>query len=83
MHFIVGLIIACIGIVVIARAKAGMESAARLSKPWILGQAYVLVVSVTFIGVSFILNAGLADLERLRLLLAAALTTGIAAVVRG
>ncbi len=60
MQIILGIIllIVSVGMVMIARPKAGQDSAIWLSKPWILGQAYVLVVLlVAVVGVSFILNA--------------------------
>jgi hypothetical protein len=60
MQIIIGivLLIVSVGMLIIARPKAGQDSAIWLSKPWILGQMYVLaVLLITVIGVSFILNA--------------------------
>jgi hypothetical protein len=37
----------CVGMLIIARPQAGQDSAVWLSKPWILGQAYVLVALIT------------------------------------
>ena len=52
------LLIVSVGMVMMARPKAGQDSATWLSKPWILGQAYVLaVLVVAVVGVSFVLNA--------------------------
>jgi hypothetical protein len=60
MQITVGLIllIVSVGMVLVARPKQGQDSAVWLSKPWILGQGYVLAVLVAaVVGVSFILNA--------------------------
>jgi len=60
MQIIVGIIllIVSVGMVIIARPKAGQGSVVWLSEPWILGQGYVLtVLVVAVVGVSFILNA--------------------------
>jgi hypothetical protein len=59
MQIITGLIllIVCAGMLLVARPKAGQDSAHWLSKPWILGQAYVmLALSVAVVGVSLVLN---------------------------
>ncbi len=59
MEIIVGciLLIVCVGMIVVARPAAGQDSVVWLSKPWILGQAYVLAtLVVAVVGVSFILN---------------------------
>jgi hypothetical protein len=59
MQIILGLVllIVCVGMLVVARPQAGQDSVVWLSKPWILGQAYVLVaLVVAVVGVSFILN---------------------------
>ncbi len=54
----VALLLVCMGMVVIARPKPGQDSAIWLSKPWILGQAYVLLtLLVAVVGVSVILNS--------------------------
>lgn len=60
MQIIIGvvLLIVSAGLVMVARPEAGQDSAVWLSKPWILGQVYVLVVLVlAVIGGSLILNA--------------------------
>ncbi len=52
------LLLVCVGMILVARPKAGQDSAIWLSKPWILGQAYVLLtLLVAVVGVSFILNS--------------------------
>jgi hypothetical protein len=52
------LLVVSVAMVVIARPASGQESVFWLSKPWILGQVYVLASLVrAVIGVSFILNA--------------------------
>ena len=55
MQIVIGLIllIVCVGMLVVARPKAGQDSAIWLSKPWILGQAYVMIV-LAVVGVTFI-----------------------------
>ncbi len=60
MQIIVGCIFLLVffGMVFVARPAAGQDSVLWLSKPWILGQVYVLAALVTaVVGVSFILNA--------------------------
>jgi hypothetical protein len=60
MQIILGLIFVIVsaGMVLIGRPKAGQDSAIWLSKPWILGQVYILVALVAaVIGVGFIINA--------------------------
>ncbi len=59
MQIIIGivLLIVSVGMIVVGRPKLGQDSALWLSKPWILGQAYVLaVLVVAVVGVSLILN---------------------------
>ncbi len=59
MQIIIGLIllIACVGIIALDRPRAGQNSAVLLSKPWILGQSYVLIaLVVAVVGVSLIVN---------------------------
>jgi hypothetical protein len=59
MKLLVGciLLIVCVGMIVIARPPAGQGSVVWLSKPWILGQGYVLVTLVTaVVGIAFLLN---------------------------
>ncbi len=59
MQIIIGLIllIASVGIISLGRSRAGQDSAVWLSKPWILGQAYILPALVlAVVGVSLILN---------------------------
>jgi hypothetical protein len=59
MQIVVGcvLLIACGGMIVVARPAAGQDSVVWLSKPWFLGQAYVLATLVVgVVAVSFILN---------------------------
>ncbi len=59
MEIVVGcvLLIVCVGMIVVAQPAAGQDSVVWLSKPWILGQAYVLAtLVVAVVGVSFILN---------------------------
>lgn len=59
MKLLVGciLLIVCVGMIVIARPPAGQDSVVWLSKPWILGQGYVLVTLVTaVVGIAFLLN---------------------------
>ncbi len=52
------LLLVCVGMILVARPKAGQDSAIWLSKPWFLGQAYVLLtLLVAVVGVSFILNS--------------------------
>ncbi len=51
------LLLVCVGMIIIARPKPGQDSAIWLSKPWILGQTYVLLTLLAaVVGVSFILN---------------------------
>ncbi len=60
MQIILGLILilASVGMVVVGRPQPGQHSAVWLSKPWILGQAYVMAALVVFVvGVSLVLNA--------------------------
>ncbi len=59
MQIIIGLIllIACVGIIAVDRPRTGQDSAVWLSKPWILGQPYVLIgLIVALVGVSLIVN---------------------------
>jgi hypothetical protein len=59
MKIVVGLIlvIACVGMMVLARPKQGQDSAIWLSKPWILGQAYImLALVVAVVGVSLVVS---------------------------
>jgi hypothetical protein len=52
------LLVVFVAMVVIARPTSGQDTVLWLSKPWMLGQVYVLASLVTaVIGVSFILNA--------------------------
>jgi hypothetical protein len=60
MQITIGVVLLLVTVVmiIIARPRAGQDSAIWLSKPWMLGQIYVLAVLATaVIGVSFILNA--------------------------
>ena len=60
MPIVIGIVLlaACMGMLIIARPQAGQASAIWLSKPWILGQAYVLAALITaVVGLSFLLNA--------------------------
>ena len=59
MPIVIGIILlaVCAGMLIIARPQPGQDSAVWLSKPWILGQAYVLAaLIVAVVGVSFVLN---------------------------
>ncbi len=59
MQIIIGLmlLIACVGIIAVDRPRADQGSAVWLSKPWILGQSYVLIaLVVAVVGVSLIVN---------------------------
>jgi xanthine/uracil permease len=59
MQIVVGLILVIVGMgmIQIARPKAGTDSALWLSKPWMLGQAYVLaVLIIAVIGIAFIFS---------------------------
>jgi hypothetical protein len=59
MQIVIGalLLIVAAGMMFIGRPAKGSDSAAWLSKPWILGQLYVLaVLVVTVVGVSFIIT---------------------------
>ncbi len=54
----VGLLFLCVGMTVVARPKAGQDSAIWLRGPWILGRIYLLLTLLAAVmGVSFILNA--------------------------
>ncbi len=60
MQIILGVVLLflCVGMVVVARPKAGQDSAIWLRGPWILGQTYVLLTLLAgVVGVSFIVNA--------------------------
>jgi len=60
MQIIVGCIILVVfvAMVFVARPAAGQDSVLWLSKPWILGQVYVLATLVTaVIGATLIINA--------------------------
>ena len=60
MPIVIGIVLlaACAGMLIIARPQAGQDSAIWLSKPWILGQAYLLAALITaVVGLSFLLNA--------------------------
>jgi hypothetical protein len=59
MQLVIGcvLLVLCFGMLMIARPAAGQDSVIWLSKPWILGQIYVLAALATaVVGVSTILN---------------------------
>ena len=59
MQIVIGIILlaVCVGMLIIGRPQAGQDSAIWLSKPWILGQAYLLVALIAaVVGVSFLLN---------------------------
>jgi hypothetical protein len=60
MLIVIGVILLALsaGMLVIARPKAGQDCAIWLSKPWILGQAYVMaVLIIAVVGVSLVLNS--------------------------
>lgn len=60
MQIIVGCVFIAVfvAMVFIAKPSAGQDSVLWLSKPWILGQVYVLASLVTVVvGISIILNA--------------------------
>jgi hypothetical protein len=51
------LLLVSVAMIIIARPKAGQDSAIWLSNPWILGQIYALAVLATAVlGVTFILS---------------------------
>lgn len=59
MQIIIGciLLIVAIGMLIVARPPAGRDSVLWLSKPWILGQVYVLAtLVVAVVGVSFVFS---------------------------
>jgi hypothetical protein len=49
MPIVIGIVLlaVCVGMLIIARPQAGQDTAVWLSKPWVLGQAYVLVALIT------------------------------------
>ena len=60
MPIVIGIILlaVCAVMLIIARPQPGQDSAVWLSKPWILGQAYLLAALITaVVGVSYLLNA--------------------------
>jgi hypothetical protein len=59
MQIILGLVLLIIsaGMIMAGRPQKGSDSVPWLSKPWILGQAYVMIVLIVgVVGVSFILT---------------------------